>query len=491
MYKKIPISLLLIASITFSFSPVAEAKGTPIIGDAIKAVKNVITFVLPPFISAPILGVTDFIGNLVAVIANTAYCAVDLSSCLPDKDLKKGEGVSLSAPSAPQNVEITNCDGTERNADGSCLVYINHGYRITWDAPVNFGGASSIGYKIYRGESETSLNTLITNPEMDAVQKYFEENRIKDPSNPFYYKVVAFNSAYESDGIVVMAPTDIRYLTDVLTLTGSGFSDNTKVYLINNGNSILCVGFTAPDSHTLTGGVCDITSASTGSWTVRIQAPDGKRSDCVDCFRIALPKPISPAISITKTDLSDGIFKINSIAGDNLYTGASVRVVYNNQKLDCFSLSSFDYKNNKFPGGQCNTESFQRFIKTLGFTDDSDVSKLSVEVSNDPNSASVIPDGIPTNFSCSSSVYTPDASTICGSSLITQYSNCGVARSVMPELICSSGQVCQDGACVGCIPKTKTAACGTWVCGSVSDGCSGTVSCGTCTAGTCTNGVCM
>ncbi len=478
MYKKLLLSAVLVACIIYS--PVAEAKGAI------------------PIIIAPITYITNtIITPVVEGIVTLVDCALNPFSCLPKDD--DPDTKSISAPSAPQNVKITNCDGEERNADGSCVLYINHGYRITWDAPANLGGASSVGYRIYRSQNENLLNAItITTSELDAGQKYFEENRIQDPSQPFYYKVVAFNNAGESVGSVVMAPTDIRYLTDILTLTGSGFSDDTKVYLINNGNSILCVGFTAPDSHTLTGGICDITSAPTGSWTVRIQNPDGKRSDW-EVFKIALPEPVSPTVNMTKIDLGDGVFKIDSIAGDNLYTGASVRVVSDGNKLDCFSLSSFDYKNNEFPGGQCNVAAFQEFLKTLGFTSDSDIAKLSIEILNDPNSAPVIPTGIPT-FICESTSYTPDASTVCGTSSITQYSNCGVFRSAMPQLVCASGQVCQDGACVGCTPLTQSAACSFinnntqyYYCDSrkVDDNCGGKITCDASICSTSCNVICQ
>lgn len=56
----------------------------------------------------------------------------------------------------------------------------------------------------------------------------------------------------------------------------------------------------------------------------------------------------------------------------------------------------------------------------------------------------------------------------------------------------SQGLICSNGACtLSCTPKTKAEACGTNTCGSVSDGCGGTLSCGTC-ATTCTGdpGVC-
>jgi hypothetical protein len=62
---------------------------------------------------------------------------------------------------------------------------------------------------------------------------------------------------------------------------------------------------------------------------------------------------------------------------------------------------------------------------------------------------------------------------------------------------CTSPQTCGGGGTLSrcglaCTPLTQSAACGTWVCGSVSDGCGGSISCGTCVAPTptCVNGTC-
>jgi hypothetical protein len=512
MYKKISISLLLIASI--AFSPVAEAKGVPIVQDVVQAavdivsvipivgpivvavndVVNVVTSTIDSITSSiPVVGtIYDGVKDLVQAGGDLVVASIDKVGecmgvfngcciCLPEGGGGGSHPAAITIPTGPLSVVISNKD-----ADG--VTYINHGFKITWDVPTSLGGASKVGYRIYRGTSQSSLTTLITNTEMDNGQKFFLENRIQNPQNPFWYKVVAFNSAGESVGDAAqLAPTDIRYLTDPLTLVGSGFTNETKVYLIHNGNSILCMGFTASDSHTLSGGTCDITSAPTGTWTVRIQAPDGSRSDCVDCFKITLPTPVSPSVTISKASLNDGVFKIDSIIGDNLYTGATVRVTSGAKKLDCFSLSGYDYKGSKFPGGQCDITAF---LKTLGFTSDSNVGGLSVEIVNDLNSAPVVPSGIP-SFTCTSSSYTPAAVDTCpAGSSFDQYSNCGVKSAAIASKTCSSGQVCQSGTCVGCTPST--AACGASVCGSVSDGCGGTVSCGTCSSGfVCSNGVCQ
>jgi|GEM_PF-2624013 len=457
MYKKILLSLILVVSIVSS--PVAEAKGAniPIISTvvetAIAVVEDAVSITIDLVESIPIVGPIiiesyNLIGDVVGGVVTIVDCVTSPFECI-DKD-SPSSGSNLSIPSKPLNVSVSN-----KYEDGS---FINHGFIISWDAPESLGGAASVGYRIYRGTSQSSLGTLITTTEMDNGQKSFIENRIQDPTSPFYYKVVAFNAKGESVGDIVKAPIDIRYLTDTMTLVGAGFKDDTKVYLKNNGNSILCSGFTAPDSRTLTGGVCDITTAPTGNWTVRIVSSNDEYSECVDCFRIALPEPVSPSVSISKIDLSDGVFKIDSIAGDNLYTGATVRVVANNQKLDCFSLSAFNYKTNNFSGGQCNVDSFKAFLNILGFTSDSDISKLSVEIVNDSNSAPVIPSNVPT-FTCTSTSYSPDAATVCGISPITQYSNCGVKKTAMPTLICSSGKTCKDGACVGCTPEAMSTTC--------------------------------
>lgn len=511
MYKKISISLLLIASI--AFSPVAEAKGVPIVQDVVQAAVDIVSVI--PIVGPIVVAVNDLTNAVTSTIDNAissipgvgliydgakdivqagadlAVATIDKIGecagvfngcciCLPEGGGGGSHPAAISLPSSPLSVVISNKD-----SDG--VTYINHGFKITWDAPTSLGGASSVGYRIYRGTTQGSLTTLITTTELNNGQKFFLENRIQNPQNPFWYKVVAFNAAGESAGEAVQAPDDVRYLTDPLTLVGSGFTNETKVYLIHNGNSILCMGFTASDSHTLSGGVCDITSAPTGNWTVRIQASDGSRSDCVDCFKITLPTPVSPSVTISKASLNDGVFKIDSIIGDNLYTGATVRVTSGAKKMDCFSLSGYDYNGSKFPGGQCDITAF---LKTLGFTNDSNVSGLSVDIVNDLNSEPVVPSGIP-SFTCTSSSYTPAAVDTCpAGASFDQTSNCGVKSTATAAKTCSSDQVCQSGVCVGCTPST--AACGAAVCGSVSDGCGGTISCGTCTsANSCVQGSCI
>jgi hypothetical protein len=516
MYKKILISLLLVSSLMFS--PLAQAKGDiippiitnfveqiPVVSNVYNALVAVVNTAVDTVklgfdvgICGITLGNTCNVANDIHNIVENVGCVLTYGNPHNCVDLGSDSGSdstpasqpnlsATSAPSAPQNIKITNCATT--NSDGTCSQYINHGFKITWDAPASFGGASNVGYKIYRGTSSDSLTTLITTTAMNNGEKLFLENRIQDPTKPFYYKVVAFNSAGEGPAsAVVEAPTDIRYLTNPLTLSGVGFntknSTGTQVYLINDGKDILCSGATVQDSNTITGAVCDITSAPTGDWTVKIISPDGKYSTCENCFKISLPEAVSSSVVISKTDLSDGIFKVDSVAGDNLYTGATVWVTAaNGQKLNCFSLGNFDYVNSKFPGGQCNVQSF---LKETG----GDMSKLSVEITNDSNSNPV---SLSTPaFTCTSNSYSPDPATVCGTTQITQYNICGQSKQATPSLVCSSNQVCTNGSCVGCTPKTQDQACGSWVCGNVSDGCNGTISCGTCAGNsTCVNGSCV
>ncbi len=503
MYKKILLSLVLVGSILVV--PAAQAKGTPVIGTVVSIGENIINSipVVNTVYNAVVAPVAQMVGNVVNIVSGVGQCGVTFGLSCPVNQiaeqftglvsagtclgsfgtvcLETGSGINPTGPSTiqtipskPLNVQVSN-----KYEDGT---YINHGFRVYWDAPSSLGGASSVSYKIYRGTSASSLSTVITTTEMNNGQRFFLENRIQDPTKPFYYKVVACNAAGCSDGDVVSAPTNVQYLTNAMTLTGAGFSKDTKVSLVNDGKSVDCTGFTVPDSRTLTGGVCNITDAPTGAWSVRIQNPDGKMSECKDCFKITLPEPVSPSVVISKNDLSDGKFNVASVAGENLYTGAMVQVTAKGNTFDCFSLSSFDYQNSKFIGGQCDISSF---LKTLGFTSDSDIAKLSVQILNDANSIPVVPSGIP-SFTCTSSSYTPDVKTICGTSQISQVSNCGVTRLVMPELVCSSGQVCTNGACVdssSCTPTATTTACISRTCGGVDNGCGGTISCGTCSSG--------
>jgi len=83
----------------------------------------------------------------------------------------------------------------------------------------------------------------------------------------------------------------------------------------------------------------------------------------------------------------------------------------------------------------------------------------------------------------------------CKNNEIIYESYCERGLTKVVEYNCSSeGKVCQDGACVtsipSCVPKTCLQLSKN--CGSVNDGCGGSLSCGTCSGGkTCSNGNCV
>lgn len=71
---------------------------------------------------------------------------------------------------------------------------------------------------------------------------------------------------------------------------------------------------------------------------------------------------------------------------------------------------------------------------------------------------------------------------VCGTgSLATDANNCGTCGNK-----CPAGQPCRAGVCV-CVPSGSCAG----VCGSISDGCGGTLSCSCAADQTCNNGTCQ
>jgi hypothetical protein len=79
----------------------------------------------------------------------------------------------------------------------------------------------------------------------------------------------------------------------------------------------------------------------------------------------------------------------------------------------------------------------------------------------------------------------------CGGTIICGSCISGCSGTTYITRTCSSGTCIQAGStpnspsCGACIPKTKSVACGSKACGSSSDGCGGTLSCGSCPSGGC------
>jgi DMSO/TMAO reductase YedYZ heme-binding membrane subunit len=78
---------------------------------------------------------------------------------------------------------------------------------------------------------------------------------------------------------------------------------------------------------------------------------------------------------------------------------------------------------------------------------------------------------------CTPTSYTPALNTFCGSKSVTD--NCGTTSTKTGTLICTSPQTCINNAC-SCTPTTCAAQGKN--CGSISNGCGGTLNCGTCTS---------
>lgn len=404
-----------------------------------------------------------------------------------------------ATPSAPQNAKIQPID---------------HGFSITWSAPISDGGKPPISYKIYKSADPLFVSSItIQTTDMKNGKLFFNDNRIQDPSavtseNPLYYKVVAVNTLGEGPGMIVNTKGlgSIQYGVDT-TIKGSGFIKDSSitVALVAPGERYDCGKFDYIDSNTVKG-KCNITETPTGTFDVEVTMVAGGKTlkaTLYSGFQVTYPKPTAASVDV-KSEISDGKLTINSVQGDNLYTGAFVKiaVVSNGTKLaekNCFNLSSFDYTNNNFPGGgSCDISDL---LKTAG----GDLAKIKIFIANDEGSIPVEVT-IPTLLTCASVTWTPDSSTICPGTSFTQTSNCGTSRTAQgtktitwtPDpsikcgsftqtsncnttqsatggLTCGSGQTCYNNAC--CTPKTKTAACGTKCSGSASDGCGSNITC--------------
>ena len=183
----------------------------------------------------------------------------------------------------PSNVPAATI--SNKYEDGS---FINHGFKIVWDAPLSASEESPVWYKIYRGANADNLDTEIITDEMRTGERFFMENRIQDVNSALYYKVVAVNEKGEGDGVATSTEgLSVRFLVENMTLTGAGFSERMGVFLVKNGLTVECSGFeVVNDGHNLINGTCDITDAPTGEWTVRIISSDGQLAELPTPFTI-------------------------------------------------------------------------------------------------------------------------------------------------------------------------------------------------------------
>jgi hypothetical protein len=414
---------------------------------------------------------------------------------------------------------------------------IDHGFEVFWSAP----SPPPPSYKIYKSiNSSFSPSTSIQTTSMKNGGLSFSDNRIQNPSsvtstNPLYYKIVSVNaSGGESSGVTVNTANSgpVQYNIN-MTIKGSGFiSGSTITIALVNGSEIYnCGQFTYQDSNTVTG-KCNITETPTGTFDVEVtMVNNGQTTKAIlpSGFQITYPKPVSPDASVASLDLSNGKLIISSVQGDNLYVGAEVVLVVKDgsgkilAKQTCFNLGDFDWSSDpqKFPGGECIIN------QEIRNATNGDYSKIKIEIANDENSTAA---SISRSFSCNVDSWTPEASTICVGTPFAQNSNCGTAQTnaagTMPinwapsasnycpsantptqistncspikqrdgvagTMTCSSGQTCQNNACVDCVsttwtPDTSTVCSGTAFtqtsdC-STTRSATGTKNCNVCTA---------
>ena len=412
---------------------------------------------------------------------------------------------------SPWDIRITNPDsGTADLSNALSLVSIaeppqnpsvsaiNHGFNLSWEVP-DFTGGLPLLYKVYKGTDPDNLNIPVT-----VGANEFGDNRIKDTSETLYYKIATVNVAGESAGITVnTAGMTVQNIVTNITLNGSGFlpesQASTTVWLIKDADYRQCTNFRYKDSHTLINGRCDITGAATGTWDVKIKVGD-QIAILPDGFSVTYPLPVSPTVGISKTDLSDKIFQVDWVQGDNLYTGAIAKIAVDALRQSCFNLANFDYDTNQFIGPAAPFEYKCDIATTTMDATNGDMSKVKLVIANDENSVEVSPSGLP-SFTCSSSVWSPLPSEVCEGDSFTQRNVCGTSRSATgtwsrtwvpdPSTVCS-GTAFQQTSCTGtritqgtkycCTPATQYETCTAQgrECDSYSDGCGGSYDCGTC-----------
>ncbi len=471
--------------------------------------------------------------------ADIPFTVSDFPTC----DWSYGAWTPATCPESGQQTRTEsyspgNCTGGTRSATTqSCtpplppnplspaISSIDHGFKISWSTP----SPAPASYKIYKS---TSSGAIIQTIQTSGLS--FNDNRIQNPSsvtstNPLYYKITSIKAnGQESTGTTVntIGLGPVQYVVSPITVKGSGFVSGSTITIVlisvDTGERYNCGQFTYQDSNTITGS-CNITDTPTGTFDVEVtMISGGKTTKAVlpSGFQISYPAPISPSISIStgNLDLTSGKLIIDSIQGDNLYTGAQVNLVVKDGsgkvlvKQTCFNLGEFNYSTQKFPGGNCSVSS--------GITNATggDYGKIKIEIANDENST---PSSITTpTFTCNSNSWSPDPSTVCLGISFTQTNNCGAPKSqlsigtlpiswspstsaycpgtaftqtstncspvqtrngIVGTMSCSAGQVCQNNTCVNtCTPITQGVACSGKNCGSVSDGCGGTINCGSC-----------
>lgn len=391
--------------------------------------------------------------------------------------------VIAGVPSDPQNPGIALWfDSNE----------VARGYTLTWYPPT-FSGGSTVNYVIERTDAAGSTVEMPVNYNSNNNPQKFEDNKILNPAQNFTYKIKARNDFDDSPGVICEAKPEaaapatcsvdnrgIRSLSTINTINGAGFTADAKVHLIYKGstpcpagNDYLCSGFATfdtavtphSDSRALRNVQCDITSACTGKYNIKVIVGT-KVAMLYDAFTITYVEPtgiiagtdgvLTNLVGTAESVFTSGDLKIDWVSGTDLYTGAVVRLSNTDgtKTWPCFTLSGYHYPpgDERFDGGVCGASTVLNALKYV----DGDTSKLKITIANEVNSTAV--DSTPVNLTCTENQRSPQLSTQCSGTPFTQYGNCGKAYSIasgtkLPNL--------EWGACVGPAPTCSGPLTGT------------------------------
>lgn len=198
---------------------------------------------------------------------------------------------------------------------------------------------------------------------------------------------------------------------------------------------------------------------------------------------------------ITKSKPGNLTEKVSGNYAPCIYEVTDISVAISGNKLDISELDAGTgigtcWSNYANPEG-INYYGMNSHGAFFNQTDDGSNSELVINYPDTPRQAIVqfVTDYATGTGSCTPSC--PDPSTVaCGNSIYPT-NGCGTCPGTGTQ--CSSGETCNPTTltCEACTPLTQSQACSGYDCGSVSDGCGGSITCGACGSGqTCNGNVC-
>ena len=375
------------------------------------------------------------------------------------------------------------------------ITSINHGFQINW-ADLSKNVETTVYYDVAKKDANGNYN-IIKNKTTDTS---FRDDRLRDPSQIQYYQIYAYNS---NNSAIALDRIDSSNMPGVknevsVTLNGVGFNlikdslnlPSTHIYMNNNTKNpafiVSCNGFEYQDTNTLINGKCDITNAPTGEYDVVLEI-EGTPYTLPKGFTVSYTQPTAISIENISSNLNDGVLKIGTVKGDNLYIGAIVGVKVNgNSSLNHYTLNNFDYDTNSF---YCNDpvtcpDKLMKFdISDVMKLANGDLSKIELYLANDDGS---LIQAYPSNLNnlgatCITSTWTwtdnLNASKVCPGYTTTRTSNCGEVVTEGGTMQCSTtNSICRGTECI-CIPlsleqaRAKYCKPNNYNCGMITDGC--------------------